>query len=99
MMTSFDNNEDKVYLLLKNDIGRSRIELRARSHVELYDHRSCDHGVTLIDIHVLTPKNDLIFYLITFSGLTLSHSSIIYFYNLLYMWLSHMIPLRDLTPN
>ena len=46
-MTSFDNNEDKVCLLLKDDIDGSRVRSRTRSRVRLYDHRSCDHGVTL----------------------------------------------------
>ena len=42
-MTSFDNNEDKVCLLLKDDVGRLRVKSRARSH----NHRSHDHGVII----------------------------------------------------
>ena len=42
MMTSFDNNEDKVCSLLKDDVGGLRIRSYARSH----DLKSCDHGVT-----------------------------------------------------
>ena len=42
MITSFDNNKDKVRLLLKDDVGGSRIRSRARSH----DPRSRDHGDT-----------------------------------------------------
>ena len=43
MMTSFDNNEDKVCSLLKDDVGGSRGKSRARSH----DPGSRDHGVTI----------------------------------------------------
>ena len=43
MMTSFNNNEDKVCLLLKDDVGRSRVRPRTRSH----DPRSRDHAVTI----------------------------------------------------
>ena len=43
MMTSFDNNKDKVYLLLKDDVGRSRVRSRAKSH----DPGSHDHGITI----------------------------------------------------
>ena len=41
-MTSFDNNEDKICLLFKDDIGRSCV----RSCAKLYDPGSCDYGVT-----------------------------------------------------
>ena len=44
MMTSFDNNEDKVCLLLKDDVGGSYIRSRAKS----YDLGSHDYGVTLV---------------------------------------------------
>ena len=43
MITSFNNNEDKVYLLLKDNVGRSRIRSRAKSH----DLGSCDYGVII----------------------------------------------------
>ena len=43
MMTSFDNNEDKVCLLFKDDIGGSRIRSRAKSH----NPGSRDYGVTI----------------------------------------------------
>ena len=43
MMTSFDNNEDKVCLLLKDDVGESRIRSRAKSN----DLGSHDHGITI----------------------------------------------------
>ena len=42
----FDNNEDKVYLLLDN-VGGSRVRSRARSRVRSHDHRSRDHGITI----------------------------------------------------
>ena len=32
MMTSFNNNEEKICLFLKDDVGRSRVRSRARSH-------------------------------------------------------------------
>ena len=41
MMTSFDNNKDKVCLFLKNDVGRSCV----RSHAKSRDLGSCDHSV------------------------------------------------------
>ena len=47
MMASFDNNEDKVCLLLKDDVGRSHVGARARSRVRSHNHRSCDHGVII----------------------------------------------------
>ena len=43
MMTSFDNNKDKVYLLFKNYVGGSRFRSRARSH----NHKSSDHSVII----------------------------------------------------
>ena len=43
-MTSFDNNEDKIWFLFtKDDVGGSRVKSRARS----YDFGSRDHGVTI----------------------------------------------------
>ena len=45
MMTSFDNNEDKVCSFLKDDVGGSRIKSHAKSH----DLRSRDHDVTVLD--------------------------------------------------
>ena len=42
-MTSFNNNDDKVCSLIKNDVGGSCVRSRARSH----DPRSCDYGVKL----------------------------------------------------
>ena len=42
-MTSFDNNEDKVYSLFKDDVDRSRVRSCAKSH----DPGSRDHGVTI----------------------------------------------------
>ena len=42
-MTSFDNNEDKVCLLLKHDVDGSRVRLYVKSHVP----GSCDHGVII----------------------------------------------------
>ena len=44
MMTSFDNNEDKVCSLLKDDVSGSRIRSYAQSH----DPRFRDHGVTFL---------------------------------------------------
>ena len=38
-----DNNEDKVCLLFKDDVGGSRIRSRVRS----YNPGSCDHGITI----------------------------------------------------
>ena len=43
MMKSFNNNENKVYLLLKDDVGGSRVRSCAKSH----DPGSCDHSVTI----------------------------------------------------
>ena len=42
-MTSFDNNEDKVCLLLKDDVSESRVRSPARSHNPEF----CDHNVTI----------------------------------------------------
>ena len=42
MITSFNNNENKVYLLLKDDVDGSCVRSRARLH----DHMFCDHGIT-----------------------------------------------------
>ena len=47
MMTSFDNNENKICLLLKDDVGGSYVRSYARSRVGSYDHRSYNHGVTI----------------------------------------------------
>ena len=41
-MTNFNNNEDKICLLLKDDVNGSGIKSRARS----YNHKSRNHGVT-----------------------------------------------------
>ena len=46
-MTNFDNNEDKICSPLKDDVGGSRIKLRARSRIRSNDYRSCDHGVII----------------------------------------------------
>ena len=43
MIISFDNNENKVCLLFQNDVGRSRIRSRARSH----DPGFRDYGVII----------------------------------------------------
>ena len=42
-MTSFNNNKDKVCWLLKDDVGRSRVKSRARSHYP----ESCGHSVII----------------------------------------------------
>ena len=47
MMTSFDNNKDKIYSLHKDDVGKSRVRSRARSRVRSHDHRSRDHGIII----------------------------------------------------
>ena len=44
MMTSFDNNEDKVYLLFKDDVNELRIRSRTRSH----NPGSCNYRVTIV---------------------------------------------------
>ena len=46
-MTSFNNNEDKDCLLLKDDVGKSRVRSFARSHIRSQDYRSRDHSVTI----------------------------------------------------
>ena len=43
MMTSFDNNEDKICLLLKDDVSGLHVRSRARSH----DLKFGDHGITI----------------------------------------------------
>ena len=43
MLTSFNNNEDKICLFLEDDIGR----LNVRSHARSHDPGSCDHGITV----------------------------------------------------
>ena len=43
MITSFNNNEDKICLLLEDNVGGSCVRLRARSH----DLGSCDYGITI----------------------------------------------------
>ena len=48
-MTSFDNNEDKICSLLKDDVGGSRI----RSHTKSNDLGSPDYGVTIINSKIL----------------------------------------------
>ena len=42
-MTSFDNNEEKVCLLLKNDVNRSHVRL----YVKSYNLGSYDHNITV----------------------------------------------------
>ena len=49
MITSFDNNEDKVCLLLKDDVGGSRIKSRAKLH----NPGSCEHGITYLHFYYL----------------------------------------------
>ena len=44
MMMSSDNNKNKVCLHLKDDVGGSRVRLRARSN----DLEFCDHVVTIV---------------------------------------------------
>ena len=56
MMTSFDNDEDKVSLFLKNDVDGSRVRSRARSH----NHRSYDHGVTIAFFFGVSSNKQLI---------------------------------------
>ena len=46
MMTSFDNNEDKVCSLFKDDVNGSHVRSRARSCVRSHDHRSHNNGIT-----------------------------------------------------
>ena len=43
-MTSLDNNEDKVFSLLKDDIGGSHVGLYARLHNSGF----CNHGVKIL---------------------------------------------------
>ena len=50
MITSFDNNKDKICLLLKNNVVGSCIRSRARSRVRSYDHRSCEPCITFIKL-------------------------------------------------
>ena len=45
-MTSFNNNEEKVCLLLKNDVSGSRIRSHAKPRIESHDYKFCDHGIT-----------------------------------------------------
>ena len=52
MMTSFDNNEDKVCLLLKDDLKRSRVRSRARS----YDLGFLNHVVTHIYSNLINER-------------------------------------------
>ena len=56
MMTSFDNNEDKVYLLFKNDDGWSHV----RSRTRLHDNRFCDHGVTIVFLFDVSSNKQII---------------------------------------
>ena len=46
MMTSSDNNKDKLCLLLKDNVGGSRVRSCAGSRIGLHDYRFCEHGVT-----------------------------------------------------
>ena len=48
MMTSFDDNEDKVCLLFKDNVGESCVRSHARSRIGLHNHKSRDQGVTSI---------------------------------------------------
>ena len=48
-MTSFNNNEDNVCLLLKEDVSGSHVRSRARSRVRSHDYRSSDYIVTGLD--------------------------------------------------
>ena len=59
-MTSFENNEDKVYLLLKDDVGKSCTRSRIRSHIKSYDHRFCDHGITIAFFFGVSSNKQLI---------------------------------------
>ena len=43
MMTSFDNKEDKICLLFKDNVGGSRV----RSYARLHDPMSYDYGITI----------------------------------------------------
>ena len=40
----FDNNEDKICLLLKDSIDRSHVKSHAKSH----DFGSCEYGITIV---------------------------------------------------
>ena len=42
-MTNFDNNKDKVCLLLKDNVGGSYVRSRAKSH----DHMFRDYRITI----------------------------------------------------
>ena len=53
MMTSFDNNEDKICLFLKDDIG----EWWIRSHIKSHNLGSRDHGVIIIVLTIIKNKN------------------------------------------
>ena len=58
MMTSFDNNEDKVCLLLKDDVGG----LHVRSHTRSYDLGSCDYGDTPLLLLTFGHLSDIYFH-------------------------------------
>ena len=47
MMTSFNDNKDKVCLLLKDNVGGSRVRSHTRSRAGSHDHRFHDYGVTI----------------------------------------------------
>ena len=47
MIMSFNNNENRIYLLLNDDVGGLRFRSYARSHVRSNNHRSRDYDVTI----------------------------------------------------
>ena len=57
MMTSFDNNEKKDYLFLKDDIGGPRV----RSCIRSYDLRFYNHGVTIAFFFGVSSDKQMIF--------------------------------------
>ena len=60
MMTSFDNNEDKVWLLFKDDVGRSHVRSRTRSCVESHDHKCRDYGITIAFVFGVSSDKQII---------------------------------------
>ena len=56
MMTSFDNNKDKVCLIFKNNVGRLRVRLYAR----LYNFGSCDYSVTIAFLFDMSSNKQII---------------------------------------
>ena len=47
MMTSFDNKEDKICSLLKDNVGGLCVRSCARSRIRLNDYKSYDHGIII----------------------------------------------------